>query len=170
MKVFSGTFEPPESAPMKLPESKVSTPETPPAPMRGRTTQKRAPRVANDRASLDNCTLATTLFLSSARSTVVTSPITTLRYLTWVLCATRPSPVWKEIEISGPCCIQLRTTNEAPTRTARMGTIQTSDTFQRRVRTCACPGAARLSVSCTISAVSVVGMAIPDQPWIEAHR
>lgn len=120
---------------MKLPESSVSTPETPPTPMRGRTTQKRAPWVAKERASLDSCTLATTLFLSSARSTVVTSPITTLRYFTWVLCATNPSPLWKEMVITGPCCIQLRTTSDAPIRIARIGTIQTSDTPQRRVRT-----------------------------------
>jgi len=38
-KVFSGFFDSPASAPMKLPDSNVSTPEMPPAPIRGRTTQ-----------------------------------------------------------------------------------------------------------------------------------
>ncbi|MNR38981.1 hypothetical protein D3C85_1571370 [compost metagenome] len=101
---------------------------------------------------------------------MVTSPITTLRYLTWVLCATSPSPVWKEMAMTGPCCIQLRTTSEAPIRIASIGTIHTSDTLQRRVCTSTCPAPSRLSVCCTINAASLVGTAIPDQAWIEAHR
>src|SRR3990167_455550 len=122
-------------------------PDTPPAPIRGRTTQNCESSRVKLSACLASLIVALTLFWSLLSSTSETCPITTLRYLTSVLLAVRPLPVLNVTVMVGPSCIMLWTTREMPTSTATIGTIQTSETLKRRVLIGAWPGACGPSVA-----------------------
>jgi hypothetical protein len=80
----------------------VPRPETPPAPIRGRTTQNWVSSRSSGIANFSSCATTSTLSRSSPRPTLSTSPTSTLRALILVLPASIPSAVLKTIVILGP--------------------------------------------------------------------
>src|SRR5450830_378785 len=140
MKSFLLFSESPASAPINAPDNNVPIPETPLAPMRGRTTQKRESSVANDLAEASRSMVVSTWLRSSAKAIDVTLPITTFLYLTWVLLTSSPSAVRKLTVICGPACLALCTTIDNPISAATIGTSHTSDTLKRRRLTSGLPG------------------------------
>ena len=132
LKVYRDSFESPTSAPMNAPDSSVSMPDTPPRPMRGRTTQKRVSRVAKPSALFSSATRTSTWLRSSLSRILLTRPITTFLYFTGVLPASRPSALWKLMVTSGPACSQLLTTSDNAITAASTGISQISETLTRR--------------------------------------
>src|SRR5690606_12735439 len=142
------------------------TPDTPLAPMRGRTTQNLVSSRVKGSACWSSSTVATTRVWSSLRLIAVTWPMTTFLYFTCVLLASRPSAVSKLTVICGPEESQFCTSMEKPTRAAAMGTSQTSE---MRTGLCLISGVpARESGRLGLS--DIVFLCIPDQSRIEAHR
>jgi hypothetical protein len=120
----------PASTPMYAPDSSVPSPDTPVAPTRGRTIQKREPLTAKSSASFFSCTWTSTRDRSFDSLIVLTMPISTSLYFTCVLPGSSPSALWKLIEISGPRSRTDLITRPIPISAAISGTSQTSDGSQ----------------------------------------
>src|SRR6266436_4963166 len=118
--------------PIYTPDSKVSSPDTEPTPMRGRTIQNWVSALSKLAASFDKLALTTTVWLSALSTTSDTCPTVTSRYLTGVLPTCTPSPFKKLIVTRGPAFTQLLTSSEIPIATATIGTTHTNRGIQRR--------------------------------------
>src|SRR5579864_649984 len=122
----------PASTPMYAPDSKVPSPDTPLAPMRGLTTQKRVPLTAKSSASFVSWTSTITCDRFFASVIVFTEPTSTSLYLTLVLPGSRPSALTKLIVIVGPLSATDLMTSATPISAATSGITQTSDGSQLR--------------------------------------
>lgn len=107
-------------------------PDTPPSPMRGRTTQKRVSARTKLSALLFSETAAITCEPSWLKEMEVTVPTVTSLYFTGVLPASSPVAVWKEMEIVGPVDNHVWSSSEKPISVAMIGTSQTRETRRRR--------------------------------------
>src|SRR5882672_1563346 len=99
-------------------------PDTPPAPIRGRTTQNRVSARAKCLTLLSRATVATTCDWSLLNEIAETVPTTTSLHLTGVLPASRPPAVWKLMVICGPAEDQVWITIDTPISAATSGTSQ----------------------------------------------
>ena len=122
--------ERPASTPIYAPDSSVPSPDTPVAPTRGRTIQKREPLTAKSSDSFLSCTSTSTRVRSFDSVIALTMPISTSLYLTWVLPGSRPSALWKVRVISGPRSRTDLITRPMPISAAISGTSHTSDGSQ----------------------------------------
>ena len=116
---------------MYAPDSSVVSPDTPLAPTRGRTTQKRESLTAKSSPSLVSCTCTSTCDRSFDSVMVFTEPMSTSLYLTLVLPGSRPSALLKVIVIVGPLSVTDLITSARPISAAISGITQTSEGSQR---------------------------------------
>ena len=116
---------------MYAPESSVVRPDTPLAPTRGRTTQKRESLTAKSSPSLVSCTCTSTCDRSFDSVMVFTEPTSTSLYLTLVLPGSRPSALMKLIVMVGPFSVTDLITSAMPISAAISGITQTSEGSQR---------------------------------------
>src|ERR1700761_685200 len=193
-KFFSLSGECPASAPMYAPESSVVRPDTPLAPTRGRTTQKRESLTAKSSPSLVNCTCTSTWDRSFDSVMVFTEPTSTSLYFTLVLPGSRPSALTKLIVMVGPFSVTDLITSAMPISAAISGITQTSEGSQRLRGSISgagswggsfgpfesLRGASEAGVgSCGLvmfeilrflgTAVHAPFYAVPDETWIELH-
>src|SRR5260370_36385176 len=99
--------------------------------MRGRTIQKRVSLTAKSSATFVNCTSTMTRAWSLDSVIVLTDPMSTSLYLTFVLPGSSPSALEKLIVMVGPRSTTDLTTSATPISAAISGISQTSDGSQR---------------------------------------
>src|SRR5262245_35325875 len=135
--------------------------------MRGRTTQKRVSSTRKAAALLTSSAVATTRVWSSLSAMVFTSPMSTSLYLIFVLPASSPSAVRKEIVTVGPRSRIAFAASHAPTTTATNGMIQMSCGVQRRGGAATASGRSGRFGSRRASGMLPL-RGVPDQSRVEA--
>src|SRR5262245_2831119 len=153
----------PAPTPMYAPESSVSRPDTVPAAMRGRTTQKRVSSTRWGATSLARSAFTMTSFKSGETDTDRTIPICTSLYFSLVFPASTPSPFLNLMVMEGPRSRTVFTPSQPASSAATSGTSHTAGMRQR-----ARPAGTAWGISALISA-GCIALRVPDEPRIEAH-